>query len=302
MASVDKTILVFGATGQQGGAVAAQLLADGWQVRAFTRDPSGKAAQALAQSGAQLVAGNMEDRASLDAAIEGVYGVFSVQPPDWNPSESSAAHEIRLGKNVAEAAKDAGVRHLVYSSVNGADKQSRFRHLSKWEIETYIRTIGIPATILRPSGFMENYVSPMFGIQKGTLAEAIKPDVPVKLIAVDDIGAFGMLAFKYPDKFLGKTLEIAGDALTPPDMAAAVTRATGRQVNYVQIPIETVRQQNEILARIYEWLNGEGYEVDFPALRRLHPGLMTFDTWLEKKGKAMFEALFHLNEQMEKGE
>jgi uncharacterized protein YbjT (DUF2867 family) len=211
----NKTVLVFGATGQQGGAVANHLLADGWQVRAFTRDPSSRAAQALARAGAQLVSGDMRDRASLDRAMQGVYGVFSVQPPDWNPSDASAAEEITLGKNVADAAKDAGVRHFVYSSVNGADKQSRFRFLAKWEIEKYIATLGLQATILRPSGFMENYVYPMFGIRNGTLAEAIKSDVPIKLIAVDDIGAFAALAFKHPDKFLGKTIEIAGDALTP---------------------------------------------------------------------------------------
>ena len=135
----------------------------------------------------------------------------------------------------------------------------------------------------------------MFGIQNGTLAEAVNPDVPIKLIAVDDIGAFVKLAFKHPDKFLGKTLEIAGDALTPPGIAAAIARATGQTIEYVHIPIDAVRQQNEILARIYEWLNGEGYEVDFSALRNLHPGLMTFDAWLEKKGKAMFEVLFRAN-------
>jgi len=78
-------------------------------------------------------------------------------------------------------------------------------------------------------------------------------------------------------------------------MAAAITRAIGRPVNYVQIPIETVRKHNEIMAKIYEWLNGDGYEVDFPTLRNLHPGLMNFDTWLEKKGKAMFEVLFRSN-------
>jgi uncharacterized protein YbjT (DUF2867 family) len=128
--------------------------------------------------------------------------------------------------------------------------------------------------------------------KSGTLAEATKPDVPVKCIAVDDVGAFVMLTFKHPDKFWGKTIEIAGDALTPPSIAAAITHATSRPINYVQIPLETVRQHNETLAQIYEWLNGDGYEVDFPTLRKLHPGLMNFDTWLEKKGKAMFEALF----------
>ncbi|MBJ9990823.1 NmrA/HSCARG family protein [Paenibacillus sp. S28] len=296
MTTLQKTILVLGATGQQGGAVAAHLLADGWQVRAFTRDPSSKAAQTLAQAGAQLFRGDLGDRVSLDAAMQGVHGVFSVQPPTWEPSDARTAEEIRWGKNAADAAKDAGVQHFVYSSNSGADVQSRFRYFAKWEIEQYIKTLGLPATILRPSGFMESYASPFYGIQHGTLAEATNPDVPVYCIAVDDIGAFVKLAFKHPGEFLGKTIEIAGDARTPPSIASAITRATGRPISYVQIPIETIRQHNETLARIYEWLNGDGYEVDFPTLRSLHPGLMDFDTWLEKKGKAMFEVLFQTNQ------
>jgi uncharacterized protein YbjT (DUF2867 family) len=88
---------------------------------------------------------------------------------------------------------------------------------------------------------MENYAGPGFGVQNGTLAEATNPDVPVKLIAVDDIGAFVRLAFNDPETFLGKTLEIAGDALTPTQIAEAIARATGRSVRYVHIPIDAVR-------------------------------------------------------------
>jgi len=139
---------------------------------------------------------------------------------------------------------------------------------------------------------MESYINPLFGIQNGTLTEATKPDVPVKLIAVEDIGVFVKLAFRHPDAFLGKTIEIAGDALTPIRIASAIAKATGRPINYVQLPIETVRQHNETVARLYEWLNEEGYEVDFSALRKLHPDLMNFGDWLEKKGKAMLEELF----------
>lgn len=292
MTTINRTVLVLGATGQQGGAVTAHLLEDGWQVRAFTRDTSSKAAKSLKQAGARIISGDMRDRTSLDAAMQGVYGVFSVQPPEWNPSEAATAKEIQLAKNVADAARDYGVQHFVYSSVSGADKQSHFRYLAKWEIEQYIKRLGLKATILRPSGFMENYVNPIFGIQNGTLAEATQPDVPIKLIAVDDIGAFAMLAFKHPDKLLGKTIEIAGDSLTPPQIAAAITRATNRPINYEQIPIDTLRQQNETLAKLYEWLNEEGYEVDFKTLSKLHPGLMDFDTWLKRKGKAMFETLY----------
>ncbi|MBO9596922.1 MAG: NmrA/HSCARG family protein [Cohnella sp.] len=224
MASLLKTIVVLGATGQQGSAVTSHLLSDGWNVRAFTRDPSSDKAQALAQAGAQLVVGDMGDRESLDAAMKGAYGVFSVQPPMWDPGDAATAEEIRLGKNAADAAKDAGIRHFVYSSNSGADRQARFRYFAKWEIEQYIRTLGLQATVVRPSGFMESYASTFYGVQNGTLTEATSPDVPVKCIAVDDIGAFVALAFNQPDKFLGETIEIAGDALTPPSIAAAISR------------------------------------------------------------------------------
>jgi len=283
-----RTILVLGATGQQGGATAAQLLADGWQVRAFTRDPSSPAARALALAGASLHQGDMEDSSSLAEAMRGVYGVFSVQPPEWDPSDAAAEKEIRMGIRVADAAKEAGVRRFVYSSVSGADRQARFRYLAKWEIEKHIRSLGLHATILRPSGFMESYVNPMFGIRNGTLTEATRADVPVKLIAVEDIGVFAKLAFRHPEEWRGKTVEIAGDAVTPPEIASAISKAVGLHVRHVQLSIESVRQHNETIARLYEWLNGESYEVDYPALRELHPNLMTFEAWLEKKGKAMF--------------
>lgn len=291
MTSLGKKILVLGATGLQGGAATAQLLADGWQVRALTRNASSEAAKALERKSVELAQGDMGDRAALDAAMQGVYGVFSVQPPEWDLTFT--AEEIRLGKNVADAAKAAGVRHFVYSSLGGAEQQSNFREVAKWEVEKHIRSLGLQATVLRPSAYMENYVNfDHYGIRNGTYADATRPDVPVNLIAVDDIGAFVGLAFKHPEQYIGKTLELAGDALTPPDIVAAISRETGQAVTFRQIPAETIREQNEILGRIYDWINAGGYQVDRSSLRELHPGLMTFDVWLEKIGKARFAALF----------
>lgn len=292
MTSNNKTILVLGATGQQGGAAAAHLLADGWKVRVLTRDIGSRAAQALAQRGAELAEGDMGDRAALDRAMQGVYGVFSVQPSEWNINE--IANDMRLGNNVADAAQAAGVQHLVYSSIVSADEQAAFRAVSKWEIEKHIHSLGIPYTILRLPYFMENYVNfSHYGIQNGRYAEAINPDVPIPLIAVEDIGVFAMLAFKHPDKFLGRTIELAGDALTPPEIAAAISRASGHPVAYSQIPLETIRGQNETLGRIYDWINGGGFRVDIGPLRELHPDLMSFEQWLGKSGKLKLEALFH---------
>ncbi|MGZ9235072.1 MAG: NmrA/HSCARG family protein, partial [Anaerolineales bacterium] len=152
----DKIIAVTGATGQQGGAVARRLLADGWKVRALTRDENKPAAQELDSLGAELAAGDMDNRAELEAAFQGAYGVFSVQN-FWLPNVGFEG-EIRQGKNVAEAARAAGVQHLVYSSVGAAHRGMGQKHFeSKWIIERYIHSLDIPYTILRPAAFFENF-------------------------------------------------------------------------------------------------------------------------------------------------
>jgi uncharacterized protein YbjT (DUF2867 family) len=131
METKDKKILVTGATGQQGGAVARHLLDRGFRVLALTRDPSKQAAWDLANRGAELVRGDLNDAASIAPLLEGVYGVFSVQ----NPAESGIDGEIRQGINLANAALEADVRHFVYSSVAGANLHTGIPFFdSKWTI------------------------------------------------------------------------------------------------------------------------------------------------------------------------
>lgn len=280
MSNSEKMIVVTGATGQQGGATARHLLAQGWRVRALVRDPNKPAAQALAAKGAELVQGDLDDRASLDRALAGAYGVFSVQTfmgPD------GPAGETRQGKLLADAAQAAGVQHFVYTSVGGAERKSGLPHFeSKFQIEEHIRGLGLPATILRPVFFMENLRSPWMGPRDGVLAIGLRPTTALQMIAADDIGAFAALAFARPQEFIGKAIEIAGDALTGPQMADALTRATGQPVRFVEQPLEQVRSFNAEMADMFAWFNDHGYAADIPALRKLHPGLMTFETWLRK--------------------
>ena len=118
-------------------------------MRALTRDAQGAAAQALAAAGAEIVSGNMDDRASLDKAFAGAYGVFSVQN-FWLPDVGTAG-EVRQGKIVADAAKAAGVRHVVYTSVGGAERKTGLSHFdSKWQIEEYIRSLACPLPFCGP--------------------------------------------------------------------------------------------------------------------------------------------------------
>ncbi len=278
-----KTVLVLGATGRQGGATARHLLAKGWPVRVPVRDPNKPAAQALRQADAEVTQGDFDDIASLEAAMDGAYGVFNVQ---------ASIDEVRQGKAVADAAKRVAVQHFIYSSVQSADALARVGgDGNKWTIEQYVWSLGLPTTILRPCLFMDDLLDPRYGVPNGNFTIVFKPDVQVGLIASDDIGAFAALAFEQPEQYLGQTIEIAGDAPTPPQIAAAISRATGRAVGYVQVPIEALEQQNAQVARAFDYLNEVGYTTDIAALRTQHPGLMDFEAWLQKIRQAK-SALF----------
>ncbi|MEX5708392.1 NmrA/HSCARG family protein [Parafrankia sp. FMc6] len=289
-----KVILVTGATGRQGGAAAARLLAAGWPVRALTRDPTSAAARRLAEAGAQVIVGDLDDRGSLDAAAEGAHGVFSVQQGALGTPPVPFEDEVGRGRNVADAAAAARVPHLVYASVAGVERGGGGRAFaSKRAIEEHIRRIDIPATILRPASFMENYADPAFGVQTGTLATPFAPDIPEQLIALDDIGAFVALAFTDPVRYLGRAVAIAGDALRPGRTAEALSRATGREIRYVHVPVDAVRTQSADGADVAGFLNGHGgYGVDIAAARALHPGLMNFETWLSGQGRDKLAKLF----------
>jgi len=126
-------------------------------VRALVRDPQSERARALADQGIGIAQGDMDDLASPRKAMTGVRGVYSVQ--DY--FTVGAAREVQKGKNMADAALGAGMEHFVFSSVGGAERKSGIGHFeTKWEIENHIRKLGLPATMIRPAGFMENYFIP----------------------------------------------------------------------------------------------------------------------------------------------
>ena len=280
----NKIIAVTGATGQQGGAVARKLLAEGWQVRALTRDVNKPAAQELKALGAKLIAGDMDNRAELDAAFKGVYGVFSVQN-FWLPTVGFE-NEIKQGKAVADAAKAAGVQHLVYSSVGSAHRGMGQKHFeSKWIIEQYIHTLDIPYTIFRPVAFMENHNWSRAYILSGTYTGmGLRSDKGVQNIAVEDIAAFAALAFTDAKFYLGKTLELAGDELTEAQAAEVFAKVIGRPVTLAAPQMDGGRAPEEEMIAMFNFFNGEGYDADISALRKLHPGLLRFEDYLRKNG------------------
>ena len=286
MSSMDKTVLVAGATGRQGGSVIRHLLPKGWRLRALSRNPAGAAARQLERQGVEVVRGDLENPASLDVAVRGAYGVYSVQD-FW---AVGARREVQQGKNLADAARKARVEHFVYSSVGGAERDSGIAHWeSKWEVEKHIRALGLPATILRPAAFMENYYVDQveIGILRGKLMDPIRPDKTYQTIAADDIGGFAALAFDRPGEFLGLELEIAGSELTNLEAAQVFSRVLGRPVRFKKLPMPIVRLLlGKEFYQMFRWFNNEGFKADIPGLRARYPDvrLLTLEEWLNHEG------------------
>ena len=276
----DRLVLVTGATGKQGGAVVRHLLMRGFRVRALTREPHKAGARTLAERGAEMVRGDMDDAASIASALRGADGVFSVQ----NFWETGYEREVRQGLALADATKAAGVRHFVYTSVGSAHRKTGLPHFeSKWEIEEHIRASGIPYTVLRPVWFMENWETPALrnSILDGTLAQPLSPDRPFQQVAVDDIGAFAAMVFERRDEWLGREIDLASDEQTIAQVAETFSRVIGRPVRYVQVPWDAYREAaGEEYTRMYRWFEDVGYDVDVAALRRLAPQLTTFEQYL----------------------
>jgi uncharacterized protein YbjT (DUF2867 family) len=274
---MSKTILVTGATGQQGGATVEALLASvsGWKVIALSRKPEAPAARALAARGVQVLRGDMTDRASLREAMKGVHGVYSVQ------ANASVDGEIRQGKLVADVAAECGVTHFVYSSVGGAERSSGVPHFeSKWAIEEHIRKLGLAATILRPATFMDNLAKGPMRTGMLSMMKTFVPDIrPLQLIAIRDIGGFAALAFDRPQEFVGQAIELAGDTLTRPQIIRALKNAGLSPAISVRLPTVLTRRMPEDLRLMFNWFAEHGYRADIPKLRARRPELSTLAAW-----------------------
>src|SRR5881392_1048337 len=272
MAKGKGAILVTGATGQQGGAVARELLARKHTVRAMTRKPDSDAAKALARQGAEVVKGDLDDAESLKRAIQGAWGVFAVQ----NTWEAGVEGEEAQGKRIAEIARKNGVQYYVYTSVASAHRKTGIPHFdNKWRIEETVRGLAFPShVIIRPAFFMENLLAP-YSLQGDTLAWALGPGTKLQMIAVDDIGWFGARAFTDAAALNRREIDLAGDVRTMPEAAEILTEALGRPIAFAQTPIEQVRQYSKDMAVMLEWFERVGYSADIAGLESEFGGALT---------------------------
>ena len=260
-----RMVLITGATGKQGGAVARHLAGKGFKIRAMTRKVDSDAARSLAAAGAEIVKGDLDDAASIEAALTGAWGAFAVQ----NTWEAGVEGEEAQGKRFATVARKVGVQHFVYSSVGSAHRQTGIPHFeNKWRIEQTVRGLGFPSwVIIRPAFFMENLTSPWF-LNGDTLCAAMNPSTVLQMIAVDDIGKYGARSFTDASALNGREIDLAGDAVAMPQAARILSGGLGRPIEFVHVPIEEVRKNSEDMALMLEWFDRVGYEADIEGLER----------------------------------
>ncbi len=280
----DRIILVTGATGRQGGAAARHLLERGFRVRALTRNPMSVAATALRAAGAEVVRGDLDARASLEAALRGAYGCFSVQ----NFWETGYQREIDQGIRLIDTAQACGVEHLVYTSVASAQRSTGLSHFeSKWLIEEHLRAADLPSTILRPVWFMENWEGEFLRphILNGELALPLSPHVNFQQVTADDVGAFAAMAFDDPRTWTGREVDLAGDEGSVAGIAATFSSVLGRPVGYQQVPWDRYRAMaGDEFHDMFRWFEEVGYDADVAARRAEYPGMTTFEAYLRGAG------------------
>jgi uncharacterized protein YbjT (DUF2867 family) len=281
MGDGDRVIAVIGATGRQGGAVAAHLLSDGWRVRAITRKPDRPAARALAAQGAEVVRADMDDPATLGSAFRGAHGVFNVQ----NPMTSGLDAEVRQGRNVADAAREAGVRHVVYGSAGlGVPGTGVGSWESKLTVQAHFEVLGLALTVLRPMAFMELMTDKAFFPAVSTwhlMPRLAGADFPVGWISVRDVGAVAARAFAEPARFVGADLALVADVQSIDQCRDIWRTVTGRRPRRFPMPVWMFeRFVGTDLTTMWRWLHTADLHLDPTHTREILPTASTVRDWL----------------------
>lgn len=272
-----KMLVVFGATGQQGGSVLNAVVNDTelfqiYKVRAVTRDPSSEKAQALKKRDINVVAGDLLDKSTLESALVGAHTVFALTPAAFGLNAFEV--EYNGGKNVADAAVAAGAEYLILSTLPNVTKVSGGKYTkvtgfdAKAKVEEYTRTLPIKSAFFSPGSFMQNYQTIMAPREapdgRYSIARHVSPKTQLPLIdTVDDAGKFVGAILAEPDKFEGQTLCSATKLYTMEEIAAAISNATGKTVTYSQIPQEVFRKDlppwGDVLIEMMKYQQDFGY-------------------------------------------
>jgi len=293
MSDNQTSVLVTGATGNQGGAVIDHLLAadTDFDIRGLTRDAGSDAARQLEDRGVTMVEGDLNEPDSLREHVADVDAVFAVTN-FWTQGYET---QVQQGKNIADVAAEAGVDHFVFSGVGSHEKDTGIPHFdSAWEIEQHAQDLDLPMTVLQPVFFFQNFEAFADDILDGTLAFPLEEGVELQMIDVDDLGHAAAVTFERPDEFIGERVELAGDELTLRETAEIFSRVTGVDVDPVHVPTdEAVEDFGEEFTVMCEWFNEVGYSADIPALEERFgfeftrlPEYLFENGWEDKDGMA----------------
>lgn len=276
-----RTVLVTGATGTQGGAVARALLAREHRVRALTRKPDSAPAAELRAAGAEIVVGDFDDEASLRAAATGADCVFAM----GTPLEIGPDGETRQAISVITAAVAADVSHIVYSSAAGADRDTGIGWFeSKRLVERHLAGVRTRWTVVAPTVFMDVVRAPhvVEALRWGRLSMALPPTRRLQYIDVADIGGFVAEVVEHPSEFAGRRIDIASDQLDGTVLAALLAEAGKRPITYAEMSIgQLCDYAGPELGAMFSWFDAVGFDVDIPRLRAAHPGVgwHSFASW-----------------------
>jgi uncharacterized protein YbjT (DUF2867 family) len=277
----SRTIFVAGATGNQGGAVARVLSANGFAVRGLTRNPDSSKAGLHRGQNIELVKGNLNDPGSIQKHLEGVYGIFSVQH-----FTEGVDKEISQGISLANLGREMGISHFLFSSALGADLHSGVPAFeSKFKIENHIRSLGIPFTIIRPASLFENFLIPQVkkGILKGKLVQPLNRETVGQYVACEDIGKAALKIFQQPENFVGKSIPLSAEQWTTQEVADIFTKTLNRPVEYKKLPDLIVRIfLGRNLHTMFKWVNGAVRvdKKDIETSRALFPDLLSLSSWV----------------------
>lgn len=280
-----KKILVAGATGKQGSATVYELLQNGFEVFALTRNPLSPEAEQLREAGAQLVKGDLEDVEVLKDALSKVDGLFLVLPGVWISSVETDEAEAALGIQTLKLAEEQGVQFVLYSSVMASDKQDVFRPKFKFTIEKYLLESKLQGAVIRPASFMENLILPSFGLGEGKFINLLPEEAAISWIATRDIGTFARIIFQNQTAFNGKTIDFGGELFTPKQVLKLLEDKLEQPIEFTQVPIEILYQQSETFAKLVEMISKEGYDpIDYQLISSWMPKLTSFNEWLDAEG------------------
>ncbi len=271
-----------GGTGNQGGAVARNLVQQGFTVKVLTRNIQSPKSQNLKNLNIELINGDLNNTDTFREHLKDIYGIFSVQS-----FENGVDKEMNQGIALADLGKEINIKHFLYSSVFAANLNTGVPHMdSKFKIENHIRQIGLPFTILRPTSLYENFLIPQVkkGILKGKLVQPINRNTVQQYIASEDIGKAAAKIFQNNDNYLGKTIPLATEQLSTQEVAEIFSKALNKKIVYKKLPALITRLfLGNGLFKMFKWMNEKSvFSIeDVTLTRKEFPNPLSLQRWIE---------------------